>query len=296
MASGFEFLGPKNSDVNKKQSGTVSQDLTFDAGTKAALDKAVGSTDYSKSTAISDAKGAADYAIKKVLETGMPSVSSAAKSAGGYNSTTQEALTNDLSARAAGAGQQTLLDTIIKYAQAGASDIQAKTGAVVATAGKKQVTDMADNQQNRSAGALWDAFHPNQVAGGRYGGANSSSTPSGTVICTLMHKDGHITTEEYRADNRYVRNHFSIITVRGYRFWATPFVSLMQRNKVAYTIGKFIGVRWSRHMAAHYLPTAPRSITGFLFLHLGVPVCFCIGLFVSDKDFKHLWEGSSYRG
>lgn len=290
--SGYEHLGPENRDVNTQVGGSSETSLLYDETTKKALDEALTSTDYSKEAARADAKAAADYAMTRVLEAGIPQVSGAAKGAGGYNASTAEMLTNDVSARAGAAGSQVLLDTITKYSAAQTAAITARTGAVAATTGRKVLTEEDKKQQERSAGALWDSLHPGQVAGGRYSGGQQGNT----VICTQMYMDGHLTRAEYINDNRYVRNHFSYYTVNGYQFWAVPFVRLMRRNALAYKIGKFIGVRWSKHCASYYMPTLSKNFVGWFMLTFIAPICWVIGVFAPETEFKKLWEESPYHG
>jgi hypothetical protein len=290
--SGYEHLGPRNQDINTQTGGSSETSLTFDEEAKKALDTALTSTEYSKTAAIGDAKAAADYAMTQVLQAGIPQVSGAAKGAGGYNASTAEMLTGDTAARATAAGSQVILDTISKYSAAQSAGITARTGAVAATTGRKVTTAEDKAQQERSAGALWDSLHPGQVAGGRYSGGQQGNT----VICTQMYMDGHLTRTEYVNDNRYVRNHFSYYTVNGYQFWAVPFVRLMRRNNVAYAVGKFIGVRWSKHCAAHYMPTLSRNVTGWAMTTFVAPICWLIGVFAPESDFKKLWEESPYHG
>jgi len=318
---GFQFLGPENKDVSTSTTTTgtstdkttnkfnQSTNLTFDPNSKEALDASLKDTTYSKEAAITDSQAAGSYAVNEALKAGMPSISAAATNSGGYNSTTKELLSNDLTAKATAAGSTVMLDTISKYAAANAERIQAATGAVSATTGKTSTgTTVGDTQRTtsdltdvmnkyRSAGALWDTLHPNQVAGGRYGPGQGSwnnpgpalRNPGSTVICTQLYIEGFLTREEYVADNRYVRNTFNLKTAKGYRFWAVPFVRLMRKNTLAHTVGVFVGTRWSKHMAANYLPYCKKSFTGWFFLTFIAPICYIIGCFISDTDFESLW-------
>ena len=296
---GFEFLGPKNKDVDTTttESGTQITSIDFDPTAKAALDKALSDTSYSKESAIADAKAAADAMAKSVLEAGAPGVAGAAKAGGGYDSTTQTMLQNDLATRASSAGSQVILDTISKYNAAQAAAIAARSGAVRDTSGKTTETESAADkaEKERSAGALWDSLHPGAVAGGRYKEGGQTTTGMNTVICTQMRLDNHISQEVYDADSRYVRNYINYNVAKGYRFWAVPFVTLMRKNTVAYAIGKFFAVRWSKHCAATYLPAESKSILIYALVFIGVPICYIIGSVVADTEFKHLWETSPYR-
>lgn len=258
-------VGTEQGSVDKSgtRTGEQTTELEFDEATKAYLDKILASTMYSKEAAISDSAAASKLAQQRSLEMGLPGVSGAAKSAGGYSSTTQEMLTNDVAARSEAAGSQVMLDTIAKYAQVQAGQVQAATGAVSATTGRKvSSTETFDEASHtgsttRKAGLGFD-------------------TGAGTVICTQLYLDKHISLATYKADTKYVRTNFSQATQRGYRFWAVPLVRLMRRNSTAYAIGKYFGVRWSLHCAGQ------RNIIGWALITAAVPVCYCLGLVVSE--------------
>ena len=267
-------------------SGTQKTSLNFDEATKAYLDKILASTEYSKGAAIADSSNAASWAMQKSLELGMPGVSSAGKSAGGYNSSTQEMLTNDLSARAQGVGSQVMLDTITKYAAAQTGQVQAATGAVAATTGR--TTDSTQRTIGTRTTKENVSKAENTGSTQREAGLNFTKA---TVICTQLYLDRHISLATYQADTKYVRKHFSVATQRGYRFWAIPLVRLMRRNSIAYAITKYFGVRWSLHCASYYrMGTAPNWV-GRILIWIAVPICYCIGCVVQEVPFLRPLSG-----
>lgn len=264
-----------NQNVNA--TGTSNVTKTFDVASKTALDKALVGLDFSKATAVSDAKTASDVAMQSMLQAQLPTIASQTKHAGGYDNTTDALLTNDLAARAAGVGAQTQLKAVTDYASAGAQIVQTAAGAVAATSGQTTNTTGRSNTTNAST---------SQTA------QTSLGAQAGTVICTQLWIDGHMSNAVYDADNKYVRKHFSRHTVNGYRFWAVPFVLLMRRNKLAYAIGKHFGLRWSHHCASHYTSKAIPNLTGRLLIAVIAPICYCIGAVIPDVQYYKLWKGS----
>jgi hypothetical protein len=281
-------LLPSETDVNStgtsssKQNQTTS--LVFDPATKAFLDNILGSKTYSKEAAITDSQDAAKWAINQTLQAGAPGISSAAKVAGGYNNTTAELLNNDLTAKASAAGQSVLLDTITKYANAQSSQVNSAAGAVNVTTGRKvdatSDTTTTENKVSSSEGQLAGTVNKFVPAiGGK-----------GTVICTQLYLDGHIPVEIYQADRRYVAREFSADTQNGYRFWAVPFVGLMRRNKVAYAIGKYFGVRWSYYCASRIMRGVSPNIVGIFTTATLLPVCWLLGKIVPTVSYTRLWS------
>jgi len=252
------------------KSGTQTTELDFDEATKAYLDKILGGTEYSKEAAIKDSSMAAEWALKKSLEAGVPAVSSAARSAGGYSSTTEEMLRNDASARAQAAGSQVMLDTISKYAAAQAGQVQAATGAVAATTGRKVTMDETAHGGSRNTGL---------------------SGIAKTVICTQLYLDKHIPLNVYAADCKYVHKHFSAATQRGYRFWAVPLVRLMRRKPAVYRIVKYFGVKWSLHCASHYNFRYSPNWVGRILIAVAAPICYCIGHVVQEVPYIRAMQG-----
>lgn len=80
------------------------------------LQQQMGSSDFSKQSAINDAQGGVQLILKNLKEQSIPGLFSAEAAQGGYNSTTKGLLANDLAARAAAQGQGLITDTVSKYA------------------------------------------------------------------------------------------------------------------------------------------------------------------------------------
>lgn len=275
---GFMGLIPSNNVTNQQTNGTQVNTNQFDANAKGALDAALNNTAYNKGAAVADANSAMQSAVNYSLQAGAPAISSAAKQAGGYNSTTQGMLSNDLTARSAAAGSSVLLNNIQNYAGITANQIGATTAAVNATKGTTSSTSGVQAQQSGSKGGIGNLLNPGAGAG--------------TVICTQLYRDGYVHPHVYHMDNKYVRKHFSAATVNGYRFWAVPFVYWMRKNKTVYAVGKYFGLAWSNHCASHYTSMAKPNFVGKWLIRIMVPVCWCIGKVIPDVQYYKLWAGS----
>lgn len=233
-----------------------------------------GNPQYTKQQAIIDATNAANYGMTQMFTNNLPGINSAAKAAGGYNSTEQQQLTDNLAGQVTSAGAQTILNNIANYAgitnqniASAATGLGAQTGAAVGSAGS--TTTGATNQNTSQSANI-------QKIGGS----------TGTVICTQLFKDGHITWNEYLEDCNYVDARYSEATKNGYRFWAVPFVLAMRRNSTIYNLGKFLGLAWSRKCTGN----SPLWLSAVA--AIGVPICFIIGSIIPDVRYYKLWEGS----
>jgi hypothetical protein len=255
-----------NGNSQEQQTGNITK--VFDPNAKNALDASLTSDQYSKGAAITDAQAAMQESIHQALLQGAPAIDVNTRQAGGYNATSTQMLGDDLIARSAAAGSQTLLNTILGYSQANSANINAATGAVNATTSQKsaQYTTQQNSSQQKDSGAK-----------------------IGTVICTQLYHDGHITRAYYLADIRFATLYFSETTRCGYHFWAIPLVRAMRKNPRLYRIVKYFGIRWSQHCAAAFYPELPLNAVGIL-MHLTlVPACFLLGLCVKDTDYQQLW-------
>ncbi|HLP99225.1 MAG TPA: hypothetical protein VK149_12360 [Sideroxyarcus sp.] len=115
------------------------------------------------------------------------------------------------------------------------------------------------------------------------------ATSGSSVICSQLYTDGHIDKEIYDAETKFASEMLNETTLRGYRFWAVPFVRLMRKSPAVYAVGKYTGKKWIEHSASGYTKKAKKNAVGVAILCVGVPVCFLIGLFVPDTDYKQLW-------
>lgn len=201
------------------------------------------------------------YLLESILgsNNGLAAVSAGANSAGVYNSATETLLQNDLIARAAGE---------------------------VAARNSKTVTDSTESSQTDKS-----------ETGSKVGGASSALGVIGqgaalTVVCTQLHKSGVLNSALYYNAAKHSAK-YSAYTMRGYHWWAIPYVHLMRRNdsigKIAnWAITKLVVDR-ARHIAGQ------RNLMGYISQYILQPMNYCIGrFFISEhKDYKQLYSKSS---
>ncbi len=72
---------------------------------------------------------------------------------------------------------------------------------------------------------------------------------SGKIICGELYRQGYLSEELWRADNKYATEYVSEKTIGLYHLWAQPIVNLMKVSSVATEIVKPFGLAWAEHMA-----------------------------------------------
>lgn len=107
--------------------------------------------------------------------------------------------------------------------------------------------------------------------------APETSGVMGTVICTELYMQGYYSAELYMHDIAYgiwVRKYKPHVYV-GYRFWADPVVSLMQKSKLFSRMIATIAVPWARDMAGE------TNKLGAVITLIGEPICGVLGLIIT---------------
>lgn len=138
----------------------------------------------------------------------------------------------------------------------------------------------------------WDVGHNDmgQSEAGNVGSAGAGSS-NGRVICTHFFRKGEIDRSVWRADIEFTAKHLSPTTVRGYHYWAIPYVRLMRRSKLAEDIMRPLALARARELAYQMGSLESGSLFGKLVRMTLEPVCFLIGVFVEQKEFASLWQG-----
>ncbi len=148
---------------------------------------------------------------------------------------------------------------------------------------KDKAKDMVDKEVNKIDRNTSDTVGRAQSGGGTGGGGSSR------VICTHFYKKGLIDHATWRADLEYTFQYLSTTTVRGYHYWAIPYVSLMRKHiffeKIMYPIAK----HRADELAYQVGLRDKGSIRGKLVRLILEPSCFVIGLFCQQKDWEQLW-------
>lgn len=170
--------------------------------------------------------------------------------------------------------------------------------------------DYTEDAQGRTG---WGAGRSNSyqraqsgVGGGRaYGGTDQSYTSNarsssggggggggggGRVICTHFFRKGMLSRGIWRADLEYTHRNLSERTVRGYHFWAIPYVRLMRKSPLAERLMYPIAKHRARELAYQLGRAKKGSWRGKLVRLTLEPLCWVIGGFVGARDWKSLWE------
>lgn len=121
------------------------------------------------------------------------------------------------------------------------------------------------------------------------GSSGGSSRGSSRVICTYFYKKGLLDKDTWRADLEFTEQHLSSTTVRGYHFWAIPYVELMRKHSLAEKIMLPIA-KYRAYELAHKMGIRRKGSTrGKLIRLILEPSCYLIGLFCEQKDWEKLW-------
>jgi len=132
---------------------------------------------------------------------------------------------------------------------------------------------------------------PSNDGGGGGGGGHFLPFLFGNsrVICTHFYRKGMLDRDVWRADIEFTFKHLSPTTIRGYQFWAIPYVRLMRKSslaeKVIYPLAKWRAKELAYQMGV----TKKGNIKGKIVRAICEPICFAIGLFVGEQNWKALW-------
>ena len=137
---------------------------------------------------------------------------------------------------------------------------------------------------------------PASSASGSGGGGGGHFLPfifgtsiGGRVICTHFYRKGMISTAVWRADMSFTMKRLSPTTVRGYQYWAIPYVHLMRKSPLAEKI-MFPLAKWRAEELAYQEGVLEKgNIKGKIVRAVFEPICFAIGLFVGEQNWKSLW-------
>ena len=135
--------------------------------------------------------------------------------------------------------------------------------------------------------AIGQALIPIPVVGGIIGGIIGGAVGGGSVICTELVINGDAPLELLARELEYAKV-VGPTVMRGYHFWAVPYVRLMRRNRAVYAITKPFALGWM-HEAAARATGGKGSLIGKLVLGIGIPLCWTIGKFVGQRDTTTLY-------
>jgi RHS repeat-associated protein len=115
---------------------------------------------------------------------------------------------------------------------------------------------------------------------------DSDSTDSGgTIICTELFRQGLMAKDIYQDDaafGKYLNKKYPLV-LKGYYFWAGPVVKNMRKSKLFTAIVHKIAKPWYLEMAHMTDKSRKGSFVGKIIMAVGIPLCWLIGLAISNK-------------
>ena len=107
-----------------------------------------------------------------------------------------------------------------------------------------------------------------------------------TVICTELHRQGFMSDEIRKADERFGRmiSATSPETMLGYHYWAIPIVNLMQKSRLFTKIVWAVARPWAYHMAYEMGSLEKDNLLGKVLMKVGGFVSEAIGKSISAKN------------
>jgi hypothetical protein len=117
------------------------------------------------------------------------------------------------------------------------------------------------------------------------GGSSGTTSTSHSIICTELHRQGFMPDDIYRADEAFgklLRGKCPLV-LKGYYFWAGPIVQHMRKSKSFTKIVHMIAKPWYLEMAHIIDKKHEGSFAGEILMVIGIPMCWLIGLVISNK-------------
>lgn len=165
-------------------------------------------------------------------------------------------------------------------------------------AGRGEVGDSKGNVVRSSDGTPVTSSGRQSSAKGRALAAEreqreAENSVDSRVICTELYRQGKLNRELYRMDVMYTARHLSPTVVKGYHYWAIPIVRKMRKSDRLTKFMLYFTIKRAEEIAHIVNPAKyPKSsIAGKIIKNVGEALCYGIGLFVNNSDYKALYKG-----
>ncbi len=146
----------------------------------------------------------------------------------------------------------------------------------------------------RAAGGV-EVDGPCGSCDGPSGGGGGGSGGSTRVICTHFFRKGWIDRDVWLADLQFTAEYLPRATVRGYHFWAIPYVRLMRKSNLAEKFMWPLANHRAEELAYQMGVRSKPNYLGKIIRATLEPVCFVIGLFVKEQNYKSLYTARELR-
>jgi len=105
---------------------------------------------------------------------------------------------------------------------------------------------------------------------------------------------GKLDLKMLQASLEFTERQISPVVIRGYLFWAVPYVRLMRRKDWLGKLATAVVLPFARCRSEEIMFRLGRrekgSLKGKLIRWIGEPACYAIGLFVSETDYRVLYN------
>jgi len=127
-------------------------------------------------------------------------------------------------------------------------------------------------------------------AGATSGGTNvAGGAAAARVICTELHSQGLMDNALYQLDVDFTKRCLSQTTIRGYHLWAIPLVKQMRQKKWLTQLVQPLAT-WRAEEIAYLMGERDTgNLLGKIIRTMGEPICYLLGLFCRDKNWKSLY-------
>ena len=165
-------------------------------------------------------------------------------------------------------------------------------------AGENEVSDSRGNVVRSSDGTPVTSSGPPSSAKGRALAAEreqreQENSVDSRVICTELYRQGKLSRELYRMDVMYTARYLSPTIIKGYHYWAIPVVRKMRKSDKLTKFMLYFTMKRAEEIAHIVNPAkySKSSIAGKIIKNVGEALCYGIGLFVNNSDYKVLYKG-----
>jgi hypothetical protein len=111
----------------------------------------------------------------------------------------------------------------------------------------------------------------------------------GRVICTHFLRTGRMSVDLWKLDIRFAAENLSPAVVRGYHFWAIPYVRLMREHQWAERLMLPLVLSRAEEIAYQMGKAERPNYAGKLVRMVGEPLCWLLGQFLPEQNWQDLY-------
>ncbi|MDV7339819.1 hypothetical protein RYZ26_09460 [Terasakiella sp. A23] len=124
--------------------------------------------------------------------------------------------------------------------------------------------------------------------------SDGSDGADSKVICTEMTRQGRMNNRHCQLCTQYARKHLPPSFMRGYQFWAVPYVRLMRRSRIATQMMSFFVNHRTAEVLYRLGVRKKGSMFGKLICAVHDPLCSFLGHMIEPVDYQSLYQKEAY--